>query len=150
VVGDSGDNASPVAGATVDAHVSAGADAIIGTAPASEAPGVLEQITEACVIQFSPRVSSMQSTGGTDNELHFTTAPSDILMAQALADLMADDGNASAAILASQGTYGEDLLDVTSERFEDQGGEVLVAQAYDREAASFSDEVDAVIAESPD
>lgn len=150
VVGDSGDDQSQTASATVEAHLSAGADAIIGTAPAGAAPSVLEQITDACVIQFSPRVASMHSTGGADNELYFTTAPSDVLLGQAIAELMAEDGNSTAAILASQGTYGEGLLDVTSERFEDQGGEVVVARAYDPDAESFAEEADAVIAENPD
>lgn len=148
--GDSGDADPDVANPTVQAHLAANADAIIGAASSGISLNVIDAITGACVIQFSPANTSPQFTDYDDDDLYFRTAPSDILQGQVLADLMVEDGVASAAILARQDSYGEGLLEFTQLPFEEQGGEVVLDQVYDPEAASFEAEVDAVVSEDPD
>jgi branched-chain amino acid transport system substrate-binding protein len=148
--GDSGDADPDVANPTVDAHLSAGADVILGAAASGISLNVIDKVTGACKIHFSPANTSPQFTDYDDDDLYFRTAPSDILQGQVLADLMIDDGVASAAILARQDSYGEGLLQFTQLPFEEQGGEVVLDQVYDPEAQSFEAEVDAVISEDPD
>ncbi|HET6772351.1 MAG TPA: ABC transporter substrate-binding protein [Acidimicrobiales bacterium] len=148
--GDSGDADPDVANPTVDAHLSAGADVILGAASSGISLNVIDKVTGACKIQFSPANTSPQFTDYDDDDLYFRTAPSDILQGQVLADLMVDDGVASAAILARQDSYGEGLLQYTQLPFEEQGGEVVLDQVYDPEAQSFEAEVDAVVSEDPD
>jgi branched-chain amino acid transport system substrate-binding protein len=148
--GDSGDADPDVANPTVDAHLNAGADVIIGAAASGISLNVIDKITGACVIHFSPANTSPQFTDYDDDDMYFRTAPSDILQGQVLADLMIEDGVASAAILARQDSYGEGLLQYTQIPFEDQGGEVVLDQVYDPEASSFEAEVDAVISEDAD
>jgi branched-chain amino acid transport system substrate-binding protein len=148
--GDSGDADPDVANPTVDAHLSGGADVILGAAASGISLNVIDKITGACKIQFSPANTSPQFTDYDDDDLYFRTAPSDVLQGQVLADLMVEDGVASAAILARQDSYGEGLLQYTQLPFEEQGGEVVLDQVYDPEAQSFEAEVDAVISEDAD
>ena len=148
--GDSGDADPDVANPTVDSHLSAGADVILGAAASGISLNVIDKITGACVIHFSPANTSPQFTDYDDDDLYFRTAPSDILQGQVLADMMIEDGVANAAILARQDSYGEGLQQFTQIPFEDQGGEVVLSQVYDPEASSFEAEVDAVISEDPD
>ena len=148
--GDSGDADPDVANPTVDAHLAANADVILGAASSGISLNVIDKITGACKIQFSPANTSPQFTDYDDDDLYFRTAPSDILQGQVLADLMVADGVANAAILARQDSYGEGLLEFTKAPFEEQGGEVVLDQVYDPEAQSFEAEVDAVVSEDPD
>jgi ABC-type branched-subunit amino acid transport system substrate-binding protein len=148
--GDSGDTDPDVANPTVDAHLAANADAIIGAAASGVSLNVIDKITGACKIHFSPANTSPQFTDYDDDDLYFRTAPSDVLQGQVLADLMVEDGIANAALLARQDSYGEGLLEFTMAPFEEQGGEVVLDQVYDPEAQSFEAEVDAVVSEDPD
>ncbi len=148
--GDSGDADPDVANPTVDAHLAANADVILGAASSGISLNVIDKITGACKIQFSPANTSPQFTDYDDDDLYFRTAPSDILQGQVLADLMVADGVANAALLARQDSYGEGLLEYTMVPFEEQGGEVVLDQVYDPEATSFEAEVDAVVSADPD
>ena len=148
--GDSGDADPDVANPTVDSHLAANADIILGAASSGISLNVIDKITGACKIQFSPANTSPQFTDYDDDDLYFRTAPSDILQGQVLADLMVADGVSNAAILARQDSYGEGLLEYTKAPFEEQGGEVVLDQVYDPEAQSFEAEVDAVISEDPE
>jgi branched-chain amino acid transport system substrate-binding protein len=148
--GDSGDADPDVANPTVDAALAANADVILGAASSGVSLNVIDKITGACKIQFSPANTSPQFTDYDDDDLYFRTAPSDILQGQVLADLMVADGVANAALLARQDSYGEGLLNYTKVPFEEQGGEVVLDQVYDPEAQSFEAEVDAVVSEDPD
>ena len=150
IPGDSGDADPDVANPTVDAHLAAGADVILGAAASGISLNVIDKITGACVIHFSPANTSPQFTEYEDDDLYFRTAPSDVLQGQVLADLMVEDGVANAAILARQDSYGEGLLEFTMLPFEDQGGEVVLDQVYDPEASTFEAVVDAVISEDPE
>ncbi len=148
--GDSGDTDPDIANPTVDSHLAAGADAILGAASSGVSLNVIDKITGDCKIQFSPANTSPEFTDYEDDDLYFRTAPSDVLQGQVLADLMIEDGVASAAILARQDSYGEGLLEFTKTPFEEQGGEVVLDQVYDPEAQSFEAEVDAVVSEDAD
>ena len=148
--GDSGDTDPDIANPTVDSHLAAGADAILGAASSGVSLNVIDKITGDCKIQFSPANTSPEFTDYDDDDLYFRTAPSDVLQGQVLADLMIEDGVASAALLARQDSYGEGLLEFTKTPFEEQGGEVVLDQVYDPEAQSFEAEVDAVVSEDAD
>lgn len=148
--GDSGDEAPDVANPTVDTHLAAGVDVILGAASSGISFNVIDKIVGACKIQFSPANTSPDFTDYDEDDLYFRTAPSDILQGQVLADLMIEDGVATAAIPARQDPYGEGLQRFTTEPFEAQGGEVVANPVYDPEAQSFEAEVDEIISADPD
>lgn len=150
VSGDSGDGNPGVANLTVDAHLAAGVDAVLGAAASGVSLDVIDAITGACRIQFSPANTSPELTDYHDGGLYFRTAPSDVLQGRALADLIVAEGKSTVALLAPQGQYGEDLLEFTTLPLEQQGAEVVVERTYDPEATSFDAEVEQVVSADPD
>ena len=148
--GDSGDSDPDLANPTVDNHLAGGADAILGAASSGVSLNVIDKITGACKIQFSPANTSPELTDYDDDDLYFRTAPSDVLQGRVLADLIVEEGNSTVALLARQDSYGEGLLNFTKQPLEEQGAEVVVERLYDPEAQTFSAEVDEVISADPD
>ncbi len=148
--GDSGDTSTDTASQTVDGHLEAGADAILGAASSGVSFTVIDKITGACKIHFSPANTSPDFTEYDDGELYFRTAPSDVLQGRVLADLMIEEDVESAAIMALQDPYGEGLLRYTQEAFEDQGGTVSESLTYDPNATTFDAEVDQIVAAGTD
>jgi branched-chain amino acid transport system substrate-binding protein len=148
--GDSGDGNPGVANLTVDSHLAAGVDAVLGAAASGVSLDVIDTITGACRIQFSPANTAPVLTDHDDGDLYFRTAPSDVLQGRALADLIVADGNSTVALLAPEGQYSEDLLEFTRLPLEQQGGEVVVERTYDPGATGFEAEVEEVVAADPD
>jgi ABC-type branched-subunit amino acid transport system substrate-binding protein len=148
--GDSGDESPDLANPTVERHLQAGADMILGAAASGISLNVIDAITGACKIQFSPANTSPAFLDYDDDDLYFRTAPSDILQGRVNADRAIGDGLTSMAILYRQDSYGEGLRLYFKQPFEEQGGEVPVDRAYDPEAQDFSAEIDEVVSEDPD
>jgi branched-chain amino acid transport system substrate-binding protein len=148
--GDSGDSDPDIANPTVDKHLSAGVDAILGAAASGVSLNVIDKITGACKIHFSPANTSPEFTDYDDGDLYFRTSPSDVLQGRVLADLILEEGHSTVALLARQDSYGEGLLRFTKEPLEEGGAEVVVDRVYDPEAQTFSAEVDEVISADPD
>ena len=148
--GDSGDTSTNIAQQTVERHLNAGADVIVGAASSGVSFTVIDTIVGACKIQFSTANTSPDFTDYDDGDLYFRTAPSDVLQGRILAEMAAEDGIETLALLALQDPYGEGLLRFTQEPFEEGGGEVVVDRVYDPQAQNFEAEVDEVISADPD
>jgi branched-chain amino acid transport system substrate-binding protein len=148
--GDSGDSDPDIANPTVDNHLAAGVDAILGAAASGVSLNVIDKITGACKIHFSPANTSPEFTDYDDDDLYFRTSPSDVLQGRVLADLILEEGHSTVALLARQDSYGEGLLQFTKQPLEEGGAEVVVDTLYDPEAQTFSAEVDEVISADPD
>ena len=147
--GDSGDNGD-VANATVDRLLAENVDAFIGAASSGVSLTVIDKITQAGVIQFSPANTSPAFTDYDDNGLYFRTAPSDVIQGAALADIMLQDGAETAAFLVLNDSYGTGLLEFSSGPYEAGGGSVVVEQIYDPKAENFDAEISAVAEADPD
>lgn len=148
--GDSGDEAPDLANPTVDGHIQGGADMILGAAASGISLNVIDKVTGACKIQFSPANTSPTFTDYDDDDLYFRTAPSDVLQGRVNADRAIGDGLTNMAILYRQDSYGEGLDLYFKQPFEEQGGEVAVDRAYDPEAQDFSAEIDEVVSSDAD
>lgn len=149
--GDSGDN-SEVANATVDRLLAQDVDAFIGAASSGVSLTVIDKITQAGKIQFSPANTSPVFTTYDDNGLYFRTAPSDVIQGAALADIMLADGAATAAFLVLNDSYGTGLQQYTIEPYVAGGGTVVYGETetYDPQAENFDAEVAAVVNANPD
>ena len=79
IKGDSGDATTDTANQTVDRLLSQNVDAIIGAASSGVSLTVIDKITGAGVVQFSPANTSKKLSDYPDKGLYFRTAPSDIL-----------------------------------------------------------------------
>jgi ABC-type branched-subunit amino acid transport system substrate-binding protein len=141
VEGDSGDTTTDTAVQTVTRQLGENVDAIIGAASSSVSASVIDQIVGAGVTMFSPANTSKQFSDYPDNGLYFRLGPSDILQGQVLAEVIAEDGNASLVILNFDDDYGNGLADDLTASFEAGGGEVLDKITYDPQAQTFDAEV---------
>ncbi|MGY1706890.1 ABC transporter substrate-binding protein [Geodermatophilus sp. SYSU D00697] len=149
---DSGDTSTDIATQSVDALLQAGANAIIGAASSGVSLTVIDTITGAGVMQFSPANTSDQFTTYNDNGLYFRTAPPDTLQAEALADLIIEDGNNTVGILALNDPYGTGLADNVKNNLVAAGlaeGDIQTI-IYDPQAANFDSEVQQMVDFNPD
>ncbi|GAA1482995.1 ABC transporter substrate-binding protein [Gordonia sinesedis] len=152
VQGDSGDDTTDTANATVDRFLSDGTQVIIGAASSAVSLKVIDKIASAGVVQFSPANTSDQFICYKDRGQYFRTAPTDTLQAQALAQVMADDGVQRVSILARNEAYGTGLADNTVKSLEQAGipSDQIQKIIYDPNAQSFNSEVDEVKNFNPD
>ncbi len=147
--GDSGDNGD-VANATGDRLLAEDVDAFIGAASSGVSLTVIDKITNAGKIQFSPANTSPAFTDYADNGLYFRSAPSDVVQGAALADLMIGDGALTAAFIVMNDSYGTGLFEYTSAPYTDAGGEIVYEVIYDPQAENFDAEVSAAVEADPD
>ncbi|MGY1731249.1 ABC transporter substrate-binding protein [Geodermatophilus sp. SYSU D01045] len=152
VEGDSGDASTDTATQTVDRLLQSGVNAIIGAASSGVSLTVIDAITGAGVLQFSPANTSDQFTNYNDNGLYFRTAPPDTLQARALADLIIADGNNTVGILALNDPYGTGLAENTLNNLVSAGlsEDDIVSVTYDPQAANFDAEVQQMTDFNPD
>jgi branched-chain amino acid transport system substrate-binding protein len=150
--GDSGDATTDIVNQTVDRHLAAGVQAIVGAASSGVSKLVIDKITSAGVLQISPANTSDEFTCWQDSGLYFRTAPPDLLQAQALAEVIAGDGNQRVSIMALNDPYGTGLADNLEQNLLSAGipQDQLQKIIYDPNAASFNAEVDQVAQFNPD
>ncbi|HIW62718.1 MAG TPA: ABC transporter substrate-binding protein [Candidatus Stackebrandtia excrementipullorum] len=147
---DSGDTSTDVANQSADAHISEGADVIIGAASSAVSFNIMAKLNSNEIIQISPANTSPAFTTDPDAAYYYRTAPSDVIQGRVLADEIIADGHSSVAILALQDSYGTGLADEVEKNIEGAGGEVVMKQIYDPQAAEFSAEVGEVGASDAD
>jgi branched-chain amino acid transport system substrate-binding protein len=150
VEGDSGDTNQDIANPEVDRLLAEGVDSIHGAASSAVSKLVIDKITGAGVIHFSPANTSPDFTTYDDGGLYFRTAPSDLLQGKVLADQVLAEGNETVAVLYRQESYGQGLADAFKENFEAAGGVVEPFTAYAVDTENFDAEVEAVVAADPD
>jgi ABC-type branched-subunit amino acid transport system substrate-binding protein len=147
---DSGDGTPDIAGAEVDKLLSAKVDTIIGAAASGVSVSVIDKITGAGVVHFSPANTAAGFDTYDDNGLYFRTAPSDVLQGEILANLVVEDGHENVAIMGRQDFYGEGLAEQTQAVLEEKGATVSEFVLYAADAQNFTAEVNKVAASQPD
>lgn len=148
--GDSGDNSTDIANQTVDRHLTAGVDIIVGAGASGVSLTVIDKITGAGKIMFSPANTAKRFTDYPDNGLYFRTAPSDVLQGRVLGELVASEGNTTAVVISRDDSYGNGLREDTATAFRASGGEVVADFAYEPNAQNYDAEVQRVVAANPD
>ncbi|MBM3690829.1 MAG: amino acid ABC transporter substrate-binding protein [Actinobacteria bacterium] len=144
--GDSGDTSTDIAQTTVDAHLAAGVSAIVGAASSGVSFTVIDKITGAGVVHFSPANTSPDFTNYADNGLYFRTAPSDTFQGAVLGQLMANEGATNAVILNLDDAYGNGLAKYAANAF--TGTSTIIT--YNPQASEFAAEVGQAKAANPD
>ncbi|MDP5182896.1 ABC transporter substrate-binding protein [Blastococcus sp. BMG 814] len=152
IEGDSGDASTDTASQTVDRLLQQNVDVIVGAASSGVSLTVIDAITRAGVVQFSPANTSDQFTTYNDNGLYFRTAPPDTLQARALSDLIINDGNNTVGIMALNDPYGTGLMENTVANLEAAGlsADSIETLTYDPQAANFDAEVQQMVEFNPD
>jgi ABC-type branched-subunit amino acid transport system substrate-binding protein len=147
---DSGDGTPDIAGAEVDKLFNQDVDAIIGAASSGVSVSVIDKITSAGVVQFSPANTAPQFDTYDDNGLYFRTAPSDKLQGEVLANMAVEDGFSNVAVMARQDFYGEGLSEVVELALEEKGATVAESVLYAADAQNYTAEVNQIAAAKPD
>jgi len=150
IKGDSGDTSTDTASKTVDRLLAEDVDAIVGAASSGVTLTVIDKVTSAGVVLFSPANTSPALSTYDDKGLYFRTAPPDIYQGDVLGQKVLQDGSQTVAILALNDAYGTGLSDAAEKTIIAGGGTVVLKTIYDPTAASFDSEVDAVVAANPD
>jgi ABC-type branched-subunit amino acid transport system substrate-binding protein len=141
IEGDSGDTESNIANTTVDTQLNQNVDGIIGAASSSVSFSVVDKIVNAGVVMFSPANTSKKFSSYDDKGLYFRNAPSDILQAEVLGEVIAADNITTVGILALDDDYGTGLADDLKKSLEEAGIEVGDPVIYDPKAQTFDSEV---------
>ncbi len=147
---DSGDLSQDIANPEVDRLIELGADVIVGAASSAVSKLVIDKITGAGLIQFSPSNTSPDFTTYPDDGLYFRTAPPDLLYSAMTAQLIASEGNETVGVIYRQESYGTGLATTFRERFEELGGIIDPFIAYAPGTDTFDAEVDLLVASNPD
>jgi len=99
-----------VAAQQIAAHKLAGVQVLIGTSGSGVGQTVLPQVIQAGMIMFSPSATAAALSTVDDKGWYFRTAPSDVLQARALADMMMRDGDRRVVLIGKNDAYGTGLV----------------------------------------
>lgn len=125
------DGTSPVkAKATIESHHAAGVQVLIGPGASGVALASLPDAIKYGMVMFSPCNTSPDLTGFKDEGLYFRTAPSDLLQARALADVMLRDGLQKVAIVTHSDNYGKKLAEGVTKELVKAGVSEVDVQTY--------------------
>lgn len=147
---DSGDTKTDTATQSTTSLLAAGSQAIIGAASSSVSKTVINQITGAGVVHFSPANTSPDFTTWDDKGLYWRTAPSDVLQGKVLGNYMATCGAQTVGMIVLNDAYGTGLQKYVKESFEAAGGKVVAEELYNTGDSQFQSQVDKVVAAKPD
>jgi ABC-type branched-subunit amino acid transport system substrate-binding protein len=147
---DSGDTTTDIATVSVTDLLSQDVSAIVGAASSGVSFTVIDQITSAGVVHFSPANTSPDFTDYEDNGLYFRTAPSDLLQGEVLGNTIAADGAQTLGLIVLNDPYGTGLAAAAKESFEAAGGEVVAEELFNTGDSNFDSQIAAVTAANPD
>lgn len=129
---------------------SQGVSVVIGAASSSVTKLVVDDITNAKVVQISPANTATSLSGY--SPFYYRTAPPDTVQGSALGNLIVSDGITDLGILVFNEEYGTSLRDVVKSTVEEAGVKVTYGdkgQEFDPAAASFTDAVTSILATKP-
>jgi branched-chain amino acid transport system substrate-binding protein len=147
---DEGNPSAGTAGQSADALLAGGVDAVIGPSTSAAALRVIDKVTCAGVIMFSPSNTSPVLTTHPDHGLYFRATPTTGLEASVLGKLVVTDGNSTAVVMSRDDPYGNYLREDTVKAIQGSGGQVLDSFHYDPDALDHDKEIQQVKAENPD
>ena len=149
-LGDSGDTDNKAYATTTPALLNKGVSAIIGAPSSGVSKLVIDQVIGSGTILFSPGNTSPDFTTWDSRGMYFRTTPSDVLQGEVLGNLIAADGARTLGIIAVNDAYGTGLQEVTSQNFEEAGGEVVASEFFNTGDTTFTAQIAAVLAQNPD
>jgi ABC-type branched-subunit amino acid transport system substrate-binding protein len=150
VLRDSGDTTTDTATVSVTDLLSQKVTAIVGAASSGVSKTVIDQITGAGVVQFSPANTSADFTKYADKGLYWRTAPSDVLQGEVLGNQIAEDGNATLGMIVLNDSYGTGLAESVKKAFEGAGGKVVAEPLFNEGDSNFAAQISEVTAANPD
>jgi len=124
---------------------------IIGAAASAVTRNVVDDITNAEIVQISPANTATDLSGR--DPFYFRTAPSDLLQGASLGNLILNDGHQNVAAIVFNEDYGTSLRDVLQDTVESAGGTITygaAGQEFDPTEQNFNTIVSSAMATNPD
>ncbi|MGH9566899.1 MAG: ABC transporter substrate-binding protein, partial [Candidatus Angelobacter sp.] len=147
---DEDDPATDTASRSIDELLSHQIDVIIGPATSAVAIKVIDKVTCAGAILFSPSNGAQVFTTYPDRGLYFRTAPSTASEGSVLGKLIVDDGNSTAVVMSRDDLYGNDSRAATVAAIQKSGGKVLDSFHYAPDAHNYSKDIQRIKDNNPD
>ncbi|MGH3873066.1 MAG: caspase, EACC1-associated type [Pseudonocardiaceae bacterium] len=149
---DEGNPAVDTADQSTDALLSGGGvDAIIGPSTSAVAAKVIDKVTCAGVIMFSPSNTAPLFTTYHDHGRYFRTTPSTVAEGPALGKLVVTDGNSTVVVVMSRDdVYGNALREATGKSIQEFGGQVLDSFPYDPNMPDHDKDIQRIKMKNPD
>lgn len=147
---DSSDTDNPGIGSeSATTLINEGVGAVIGAASSSVTLNVVDDITNAGIVMFSPANTAAALSGY--SPLYFRTAPPDTVQGDVFATLVAEDGHDSLGLLVFNDDYGTGLRDTVVSVFEGNGGTITYGaeEVFDPTTEDFSTIVATLLATEP-
>ena len=152
VKADSGDETTDIAGTAVDRLLARHADVVLAAASSAVSLSVIDRITAAGMVLFSPSNTSpvFDEPRIDPHDLYFRTAPSDVLQASVLATALLDAGHDHVAVLAREDSWGKQLSDELEKNVVAGGGELTTKLLYPPDTSSFTSQAVQIRSTHPD
>jgi ABC-type branched-subunit amino acid transport system substrate-binding protein len=147
---DSGDTTTDTATVSVTDLLASRVTAVVGAASSAVSMTVIDQITDAGVVHFSPANTSPEFTDYPDHGLFWRTNPSDVLQGEVLGNQIAEDGNSTLGLIVLNDPYGTALAEATTTAFESAGGEVVATSLFNEGESNFASQIADVSGAKPD
>jgi branched-chain amino acid transport system substrate-binding protein len=147
---DEGYPSADTASQSTDALLSGGVDVIIGPSTSAVGLKVIDKITCAGVIMFSPSNTSSLFTTYPDHGLYFRTTPPTEIEGSVLGKLVVADGSSTAVVMSLDDVYGNSLREATEKTIQRSGGRVLDSFSYDPNALNRDKDIQRVKTKNPD
>jgi hypothetical protein len=139
--GDSGDTSTNTGQQTIKRLLPLKPDVLIGAASSGSTLSVLDQVTNAGILMFSPANTSPELTTAPDRGLFWRVAPSDVLQGAFVGASVLGDGHGKVAIMSLQDPYGDGLNANVTKAIEEGGGKVVANVVYDPNGTDFAADV---------
>ncbi len=128
-----------VASANVDQFLTGEHQGIIGAAASGVSLSIVDKVQSSEVLMCSGSNTAAALSSGDYDPYYFRTAPSDNLQGPTLANVIANDGAASVAVVWRSDEYGEGFGTLLADTLEDAGVTVPVREGYDHTQSSLAD-----------
>ncbi len=141
-----------VARQAVTRLLNAGVEAIIGPGASGVAKAVIDEVTAAGVVMFSPANTSDEFTNYDDRDLYFRTAPPDALQARLLANIIVQEGGRVVGLLHQNTPYGTGLATGIERNLIAAGGDDadIVTVGYDPADRDYRQQISQLVDLRPD
>ncbi|MGH3770045.1 MAG: ABC transporter substrate-binding protein [Pseudonocardiaceae bacterium] len=147
---DEGNPAADTASQSVDALLPGGVDAIIGPATSAAAIKVIDKITCAGVIMFSPSNTASVFTTYPAHGLYFRAAAPNALEASVLGKLVIADHNSTVVVMSHDDVSGNSLREETEKLIRKSESHILDSFHYDPNTLDHNKEIQRAKAKNPD
>jgi branched-chain amino acid transport system substrate-binding protein len=124
-------------------------DAIIGPASSKVALALMDKIVDEKVVTCSPTATATALSDYPDDGYFFRTIPSDTLQGKVLAEVIAETGRRSTAIITSDDEYGRKLAQQLATTLQGEDTTVSSPTIYDATATNFTEVAQEALRERP-